>query len=127
MSDAWSRPDIDTRLDALRGLQRGWLDGEGEPIPEAHLATVREALHRLTADAPIPSPYIYPTPDGGLQAEWDMPGLGSIGVEFAPSGAVEAGATTATSETGMAGRIDDPAFLAALGRWVAAEIARGDP
>jgi hypothetical protein len=68
------RPEIDAlwkRIDSLAEVPNGWLDGDGlAPSAEA-LARVREVLARLLADHhEIPRPKVFPTPEGGLQAEW---------------------------------------------------------
>lgn len=61
------RQSIEDRLAELATLQPGWLDGEGEAIMPTTLA---RALH-LFRDLK-PRPYLYPTPDGSVQAEWSF-------------------------------------------------------
>jgi hypothetical protein len=66
-------------LDEIAQLQDGWLDGEG-------LTPNRESLSRLTQlfenhfEADLPLPFLYPTPNGGMQAEWSL-GKQSITLE----------------------------------------------
>lgn len=67
-------PDVQklwARLDQLAAVPGGWFHGEGEaPSPDA-LVQAREILARLLVDhRNIERPKVYPTPDGGLQAEW---------------------------------------------------------
>ena len=63
--------DVAARLDEFRSLKRGWLDGKG-------LAPKSECLDRLSqlfdANFPenLPLPYVYPTPEGGVQFEWSQ-------------------------------------------------------
>lgn len=52
---------IDDRLEELRALKPGWLNGEGEAITEA-------ALRKATA---LLAPHVYPMPDGGISIETD--------------------------------------------------------
>ena len=63
--------DVTLRLEELAFLKDGWLDGKGQaPTPEKmqQLATLFEA----NFDADLPLPHLYPTPEGGIQAEWSL-------------------------------------------------------
>jgi hypothetical protein len=75
---------IDSRFRELAGLTQGWLDGEGAPLATAALegarATVAELLRR---EAPVPR--LYPTLEGGVQAEWAV-GDYEISLTFEPDG-----------------------------------------
>ena len=63
--------DIKLRLDELAKLADGWLDGKGR-------AAAKEKLEWLTGtfesffDTDLPLPYLYPTAEGGIQAEWTL-------------------------------------------------------
>lgn len=63
--------DVILRLEKLSELKDGWLDGDGH-------APVSEQLDWLAAafdqyfDADLPLPYLYPTTEGGVQAEWSL-------------------------------------------------------
>ena len=65
--------DITLRLEALSVLQDGWLDGKGK-------APSKEGLQWLASvfddhyDSMLPLPHLYPTPEGGIQAEWSLNG-----------------------------------------------------
>jgi hypothetical protein len=76
-------PELDQRFDELRELEDGWYHGEGyaprEDLIDAVLATIREAAYEYNAYLP----YIYPTPEGGLQLEWAL-GSGDVEVEIEP-------------------------------------------
>lgn len=67
------RLDVGPRLAALAELQPGWLDGEGAALDPTALEWL---LHRLTEaeEGGLPRPYLYPTFDGHVQAEWSFPG-----------------------------------------------------
>jgi hypothetical protein len=58
---------IETRLEKLGRLERGWLDGAGEPI---RTEGVRELLARLLARLNLPLPDLLPTESGQVRAEW---------------------------------------------------------
>ena len=63
--------DVPARLDELRAMQDGWLDGEGLAPSHAGLDWLSGALERhLPGEAPLP--YAFPTPDGGIQLEWPL-------------------------------------------------------
>lgn len=63
--------DVTLRLEELATLRDGWLDGKGlAPSPEKlqQLASLFEA----NFDADLTLPHLYPTPEGGIQAEWSL-------------------------------------------------------
>lgn len=63
--------DVEGQLREFESLERGWLDGEdGEVPPKDGLVWLRGILLALMASYEVPSPYLYPTPEGGVQAEW---------------------------------------------------------
>jgi hypothetical protein len=85
------------KLGDLRHLKRGWLDGHGEPPTAAALARSCEVLRALLAAHPdIESPGVFPTPAGGVQAEWDN-GSWAAEILFAPDGHRVEGAATNSS------------------------------
>ncbi|MEI6757556.1 MAG: hypothetical protein FDX18_04235 [Chlorobium sp.] len=63
--------DVAAQLDEFRSLQVGWMDGKG-------LAPGKDGLDRLAErfdlyySEELPLPYIYPTTEGGVQAEWTL-------------------------------------------------------
>lgn len=66
--------DVDklwARIAFLGELPEGWHGGEGvAPSPDA-LTRARDVLARLLVEYPaIPRPKTFPTPEGGVQAEW---------------------------------------------------------
>ena len=60
-----------SRLDELRLLKDGWLEGEGDAPSEKGLDWLAEALEKHIPED-VPSPFLYPTPEGGVQMEWSM-------------------------------------------------------
>lgn len=61
--------DVSARIEALMQLNDGWLDGEGHAPSVDGLRWFRDAwLDNWAEDMPLP--FLYPTPDGNLQAEW---------------------------------------------------------
>ena len=64
-------PDVPAQLDTLRDMKDGWLDGDGFAPAHPGLDWLADGfvLH-YPNDAP--RPYIYPTYDGGIQAEWTL-------------------------------------------------------
>ncbi len=64
--------DIDFRLDELRQLQNGWMDGEGGKLSESGLDWLKTCFDRYF-NLGVPIPYIYPRVDGGLSIEWTFP------------------------------------------------------
>ena len=63
--------DITLQLDDFRDMQDGWLDGDGFAPSHAGIDWLigmfsQHYLHEL------PLPHIYPTPQGGIRAEWSL-------------------------------------------------------
>lgn len=57
-------------LSELKDLRAGWLDGEGEPVSRRALIEMRRLLDEIGQQLPLPR--LYPTPDGGVRAEWTI-------------------------------------------------------
>lgn len=64
---------IDERIAQLGNLGAGWYEPDSVPIDQGLLANFRDFVDRIIADGTISAPFIYPTPDGNLQAEWSFP------------------------------------------------------
>jgi len=63
--------DVPLRLEELSSLKNGWLDGKGiAPAPEK-LKTLASLFDSYFAEN-LPLPYLYPTPEGAIQAEWSV-------------------------------------------------------
>lgn len=58
------------RLDELRALEDGWYDGYGSAPSTQGLDWLGQQAARNLGGAP--APYIYPTPEGSVQFEWDI-------------------------------------------------------
>ena len=63
--------DIDARLDELRSLQDGWLEGKGVAPSSTGLEWFSSAFNLGYLDD-LPLPYLYPTVEGNIQAEWSL-------------------------------------------------------
>ena len=64
--------DVDRQIDRLLSIKPGWLDGDGESPDPGGLAWLREVLHSRTTFNSQIVPYLYPTEDGNVQAEWTI-------------------------------------------------------
>jgi hypothetical protein len=62
---------VTERLDELKGMQDGWLDGEGTAPTDAALDWLI-AWFGVNFDVDLPIPHLYPTLAGGVQAEWSL-------------------------------------------------------
>lgn len=83
--------DVAARVDELRLLNDGWLEGRGLALSATGLDWFVASFQReFSGDLPLP--YVYPTEDGGLRLEWDLGSLDlSIDVDLASkSGALHA-------------------------------------
>lgn len=63
--------DIDRRIAELSLLKDGWLDGQGSALDsdKLHLAGTQ---FRTRLDPTLPPPFLYPTFEGNLRAEWSL-------------------------------------------------------
>ncbi len=63
--------DVTLRLEEIADLKDGWLDGKGiAPNPEKLHWLAKAFDNSFKADLPLP--HLYPTPEGGIQAEWSL-------------------------------------------------------
>lgn len=69
------------QIDSLRELRDGWFNGNGRRPEMNALDRVSSFLGLATIHCPVP--YLYPTCEGGVRAEWDGRS-GEIVVEFPP-------------------------------------------
>jgi hypothetical protein len=63
--------DFGARLEELKLLKVGWLDGKGIPPAQDGLNWLAAEFDRSYPDD-LPSPYLYPTAEGGVRAEWSI-------------------------------------------------------
>jgi hypothetical protein len=63
--------DVPARLDELRVLRDGWLDGIGRAPTRKGLDWLAGAFTDRYPDD-LRLPFIYPTAEGGIQAEWSL-------------------------------------------------------
>lgn len=63
--------DIPARLDELRTLKDGWLDGKGLAPSAAGLDWLAAAFEQHYPDD-LALPRLFPTAEGGIQAEWSV-------------------------------------------------------
>lgn len=61
--------DVAARCEELAQLKDGWLDGEGKAPAKEGLKAFKTAWDAASTES-LPLPYIYPTPEGGIQMEW---------------------------------------------------------
>ena len=63
--------DTTLRLNQVAMLEDGWLNGKGKAPTKEKLAWLAEAFES-DFDSDLPLPYLYPTAEGGVQAEWSL-------------------------------------------------------
>jgi hypothetical protein len=63
--------DIDRRVAELSLLKDGWLDGQGSALDPERLRLIGTQF-RTRLDPTLPPPFLYPTPEGDLRAEWSL-------------------------------------------------------
>ena len=71
--------DVPARLDEFRGMRDGWLEGGGQAPDHDGLDWLADSFEQqFPSDLPLP--YLFPTEDGGVQAEWEI-GSNSISLD----------------------------------------------
>jgi len=75
------------RIDELRKLERGWLDGNGEAISQIAIEAARSALLQRP-DIAKSKLGIFPTEEGGLTFEFTG-NAWQLSIEIMPSGSIE--------------------------------------
>ena len=63
--------DIGARIDEFKSLKAGWLDGQGIPPPHDGLDWLVASFNSSYPDN-LPLPYLFPTPEGHVLAEWEL-------------------------------------------------------
>ncbi|MBZ0271117.1 hypothetical protein K8I61_03715 [bacterium] len=63
--------DVSVQVRDLRKLRNGWLDGDGIAPSEEGLDWFEEKFKKEFPDQ-LPRPRLYPTPEGGVRAEWTI-------------------------------------------------------
>lgn len=111
--------DIAARLDEFRGLKNGWLDGKGFAPSKQGLDWLTQRFVTQYPDD-LPLPYLYPTAEGGVQAEWSLAGCEiSLEIDFATKmGEWHALDMASQKETTCEPRLDDDAVW----RWLVEQI-----
>lgn len=65
--------DVSLRLEQMATLKDGWLDGKGHAPDKDNLTWLADMFDAYF-NGDLPLPYLYPTAEGGVQAEWSMNG-----------------------------------------------------
>ncbi|MBF0178400.1 MAG: hypothetical protein HQM03_00075 [Magnetococcales bacterium] len=63
--------DVTARLEEFRSIRDGWLEGEGYAPSRDGLDWLTDAFGRNYPEG-LPLPYLYPSAEGGIQAEWSL-------------------------------------------------------
>ena len=63
--------DVGERIKELKRLEVGWLDGKGTPPNHAGLDWFAASFDQQYPNE-LPLPYLYPTPEGRVRAEWSI-------------------------------------------------------
>jgi hypothetical protein len=66
--------DATLRLEQIADLKDGWLDGKGIALDKEKLTWLSNQFD-AHFDGNLPLPYLYPTAEGGIQAEWSLNGF----------------------------------------------------
>ena len=63
--------DVKNQLESFKQLQNGWLDGQGLAPPHESLNWLEQQIDQHYPEE-LARPYMYPTPEGNVRAEWDF-------------------------------------------------------
>ena len=84
---------LDVRIAEIAKLQEGWFEPGSSRLDPDGLAKFRSLMQDVLSQGDIPAPYIYPTPEGGAQAEWSFPHCEVSATASLASGALHLHAT----------------------------------
>lgn len=65
-------PDSNSKLTEIKELGEGWADGDGRAYTATEIAQTEALLSAILVTPNVPSPYIYPDPDGLISFQWDL-------------------------------------------------------
>lgn len=91
-------PELAKKASEIKALKVGWYDGDGTAFDGAFVNSTVSALESLLKNKKIPFPYLYPTPDGAIQAEWSM-GSWDVSLAFSNEYAYLHAASLSSPET----------------------------
>ncbi|HYD47949.1 MAG TPA: hypothetical protein VEB21_06370 [Terriglobales bacterium] len=75
---------VEEQLTHLGSLRDGWLDGSGQAFPAESVEWATKLLRGLIEAFQLPTPYVYPTVDGEVRAEWSVPDW-EVSLQLAPA------------------------------------------
>ena len=78
-----SQPDLLSQIERIRTLHNAWHDGDGL-TPSSHLLNQISTWLESHLRDEQPTPRLYPTPEGGVEAEW-LIGRLDLSIEFEPN------------------------------------------
>ena len=122
-----SQPDLLSQIERIRTLHNAWHDGDGL-TPSSHLLNQISTWLVSHLRDEQPTPRLYPTPEGGVEAEW-MIGRLDLSIEFEPnSNAVQWHAMDLERNTVEEDTVPlhDTAKLQALGQRLEAALAASE-
>jgi hypothetical protein len=64
---------VNEQIKSLAALEDGWFDQTATKYDETQLAWLESLISAVVSVFSIPTPYIYPTPEGVIRAEWSVP------------------------------------------------------
>lgn len=64
---------IEVQVEALAGLAPGWFDEASPAFDAGRLSWLSKLLSALLDSFRLPTPYVYPTPEGAARLEWSAP------------------------------------------------------
>lgn len=71
-SEDEQRQAFDDRLDEVAQTEPGWYDPDTPSPSKEAIECMRAFIKKIVLEADIPTPSIYPLPDGGVAAEWTV-------------------------------------------------------
>ena len=90
---------LDLRIAQLSDLQNGWYTESSPALEQSLLESVRDLVINIIATGDIPSPFIYPTPEGNVQIEWSFPSW-EVSFVVSPNGSIDIHTTHLESDRG---------------------------
>jgi hypothetical protein len=67
------RTPVETQVESLTALAPGWFEGTGPAYDPVQAEWLAKLLRGLLEGFQLPTPYVYPTPEGLARVEWSSP------------------------------------------------------
>jgi len=120
---------VQQQLESLASLGDRWLEGAGETYAPESLQWAETLIAGILAAFELPTPYIYPTPEGAFRLEWPRASHEVLAILDPHTHHVDLMSVRlgAGEHTEAHFELGTPGHESALGKWLAVHLAEAHP